>query len=88
MRHIANIKRDHHIVHPQRINLRGKLLGEHWDAYKDSKGHDGIIDPAALAETYWHLHSQPKNCWTHELDLRPHNDTPWWNDNPIVAINK
>jgi NAD(P)-dependent dehydrogenase (short-subunit alcohol dehydrogenase family) len=37
-------------------------------ALKDS---DGILQPDAIAENYWHLHCQPKNAWTHELDLRP-----------------
>ncbi|BGP13856.1 hypothetical protein JCM10213_002494 [Rhodosporidiobolus nylandii] len=29
------------------------------------------MDPAAIAGTFVHLAEQPKNCWTHELDLRP-----------------
>ncbi len=35
------------------------------------KEQGGILDPAAIAENYWQLHLQPKNAWTHELDLRP-----------------
>ncbi len=31
----------------------------------------GILDPEAIAENYWNLHAQPRNAWTHELDLRP-----------------
>lgn len=37
-------------------------------ALKDS---DGILDPAHIADNYWHLHTQPRDAWTHELDLRP-----------------
>lgn len=29
------------------------------------------IAPASVADTYWMLHKQPANTWTHELDLRP-----------------
>jgi NAD(P)-dependent dehydrogenase (short-subunit alcohol dehydrogenase family) len=35
------------------------------------KDTEGILDPNAIAENYWHLHNQPKNAWTHEMDLRP-----------------
>jgi len=35
------------------------------------KSQDGILDPDAIAENYWQLHRQPRNAWTHELDLRP-----------------
>lgn len=83
--HVAHVVVDGSVDAPDTL---GKLLGDNWDAYKQSKGADGIIDPAALAETYWHLAQQPKNCWTHEVDVRPHNDAPWWNDNPPSAIDK
>ena len=35
------------------------------------KQKDGILDPEAIAENYWQLHSQSRSAWTHELDLRP-----------------
>lgn len=39
------------------------------------KDQDGILDPDAIAEAYWQLHTQPRNAWTHELDLRPWMET-------------
>jgi NAD(P)-dependent dehydrogenase (short-subunit alcohol dehydrogenase family) len=30
-----------------------------------------MLSPAAIAETYWQLHSQDPSAWTLELDLRP-----------------
>jgi NAD(P)-dependent dehydrogenase (short-subunit alcohol dehydrogenase family) len=39
------------------------------------KERGGILDPEAIAEAYWQLHCQPKNAWTHELDLRPWMET-------------
>jgi NAD(P)-dependent dehydrogenase (short-subunit alcohol dehydrogenase family) len=35
-----------------------------------------LMNPASIAETYWYLHQQPRDAWTHELDLRP-NQEPW-----------
>jgi hypothetical protein len=31
----------------------------------------GILNPDHIADQYWMLHSQPRDAWTHELDLRP-----------------
>ena len=39
------------------------------------KAHDGILDPDHIADNYWHLHTQPRDSWTHELDLRPWSES-------------
>jgi NAD(P)-dependent dehydrogenase (short-subunit alcohol dehydrogenase family) len=41
------------------------------DSYDDLKEQGGILDPEAIAENYWSLHTQQRTAWTHELDLRP-----------------
>ena len=33
-----------------------------------------LMNPASIAATYWQLHQQPPDAWTHELDLRPHRE--------------
>ncbi len=35
------------------------------------KERDGILDPDHIADNYWFLHSQPRDAWTFEIDLRP-----------------
>lgn len=35
------------------------------------KAQDGILNPDHIADQYWMLHCQPRDAWTHELDLRP-----------------
>lgn len=35
------------------------------------KSEDGILNPEHIADAYWMLHIQPRDAWTHELDLRP-----------------
>lgn len=32
---------------------------------------EGKIDPEAIAETYWNLHTQSNRCFTNEVDIRP-----------------
>ncbi|MDJ0839168.1 MAG: SDR family oxidoreductase [Acidobacteriota bacterium] len=35
------------------------------------KDQDGILNPDHIAENYWYLHTQPRDAWTFEMDLRP-----------------
>ncbi|WP_287811374.1 SDR family oxidoreductase [Pseudomonas sp.] len=35
------------------------------------KDRDGLLDPDHIADSYWFLHTQPRDAWTFELDLRP-----------------
>lgn len=37
----------------------------------EKKDMDGILNPKHIAENYWHIAHQPRDAWTHELDLRP-----------------
>ncbi|XP_057500090.1 uncharacterized protein LOC130784279 [Actinidia eriantha] len=48
------------------------LTGEHQHQHQQSgSGGDGSMDPDALAQTYWHLHTQDRTAWTQEIDVRP-----------------
>ena len=44
---------------------------EHFAQRMADAGAGGVLDPAHIAEAYWWLHSQPRDAWTFELDLRP-----------------
>lgn len=46
-----------------------EMLGEEYAALKEA---DGVLNPESIADSYWFLHCQPRDAWTHELDLRPH----------------
>lgn len=35
---------------------------------------DTLMNPESIAETYWQLHRQPRDAWTHEIDLRPYGE--------------
>ncbi|KAI9703785.1 MAG: hypothetical protein M1836_007555 [Candelina mexicana] len=40
--------------------------------WKVSDAPDAKISSEAIADAYWHLHTQPRSCFTHEIDLRPY----------------
>ncbi len=31
----------------------------------------GIVNPDSIAQAYWEIHTQPRDAWTHETELRP-----------------
>ncbi|MEX2488745.1 MAG: SDR family NAD(P)-dependent oxidoreductase [Pseudomonadales bacterium] len=37
-------------------------------------GEDGLIGLEGIADAYMYLYNQPKNAWTHELDLRTYKE--------------
>ena len=39
------------------------------------KDQGGIVDPDSIAEAYWQIHRQPRDAWTHEMELRPWMET-------------
>lgn len=32
---------------------------------------DSLLDPDSIAESYWHLIQQPRDCWSWEIEVRP-----------------
>lgn len=77
--HVAHILIDGAVDAPDTL---GKMLGpERFQALRESRGmeHDGLLLPEKIAETYFHVASQHRSAWTHEIDLRAYSDRPWWN---------
>lgn len=35
----------------------------------------GVVSPDSIGEAYWQIHQQPRNAWTHEMELRPWMET-------------
>jgi len=77
--HVTHIVIDGAVDAPDTL---GKMLGpERYQALRQSKGleKDGLLVPAEIANTYFHLARQHRSAWTHELDLRAYSDLAWWN---------
>jgi NAD(P)-dependent dehydrogenase (short-subunit alcohol dehydrogenase family) len=47
-------------------------IAENFPERYATKAEDGILNPEHIADAYWALHVQPRDAWTHELDLRPY----------------
>jgi NAD(P)-dependent dehydrogenase (short-subunit alcohol dehydrogenase family) len=78
--HVAHILIDGAVDAPDTL---GKMLGpERFAQLREQRGmeHDGLMVPARIADTYYHIACQHRSTWTHELDLRSFSDSPWWND--------
>lgn len=62
-------------VHVAHIIIDGVVNAERtrsrYAEYMDSLGEHGVLEPDEIAETFYHLHSQHRSAWTHELELRP-----------------
>lgn len=62
-------------IHVAHIIIDGVINGDRaktgFGEYLTSLGEDGALDPDAIADAFWHIHTQPRTAWTQELDLRP-----------------
>ena len=77
--HVAHIIIDGAVDAPDTL---GKMLGpEGFQQLRETRGmeNDGLILPAEIADTYFHLATQHRSAWTHEIDMRAFSDRPWWN---------
>jgi NAD(P)-dependent dehydrogenase (short-subunit alcohol dehydrogenase family) len=67
--HVAQIPIDSAIGNTQADGSRGHWLGGPTE-------DDNMADPDHIAETYLHLHRQPRSTWAFEVALRPWTE-PW-----------
>ena len=77
--HVAHILIDSAVNAPDTL---GKLLGpERFAKLLEAKAHgkDELMEPGAIADTYFHIAHQHRSAWTHEIDMRAFTDTAWWN---------
>jgi len=59
-------------IHVAHVIIDGQIESERPGRSVAERGVDAVIDPNAIAESYYQLHCQPPSAWTFELDLRPY----------------
>ncbi len=55
-------------IHVAHMAVEATIQGP--NANPDMVAKGAVVDPTALAEVVYLTHSQPRNCWTFEVDLR------------------
>lgn len=62
-------------VHVAYLVIEGGIDGPFARQVRPEHPDDTFMDPAAIAETIWHLAHQDPSAWTFDVDLRPFNET-------------
>jgi NAD(P)-dependent dehydrogenase (short-subunit alcohol dehydrogenase family) len=66
-------------IHVAHVVIDGGVGGDrlltNLPGIEQALGADGMLDPEAIAETFWQIHRQPRSTWAHEIDLRPFKET-------------
>ena len=57
-------------IHVGHIVIDGGIAKDS-DPRANERGPDGLLDPAAIAESYYQLFRQPRSAWAWEIELRP-----------------
>jgi NAD(P)-dependent dehydrogenase (short-subunit alcohol dehydrogenase family) len=53
-------------------SINGEKINQRFPDMAERKGPDGLLVPEAIADVYWHVHSQHRSAWTQEIDVRPY----------------
>jgi NAD(P)-dependent dehydrogenase (short-subunit alcohol dehydrogenase family) len=57
-----------HVVH---VVVDGGIMNPDRGRVSNERGPDGFLDPDAIADTYYHLHTQHRSAWSWEIEVRP-----------------
>jgi NAD(P)-dependent dehydrogenase (short-subunit alcohol dehydrogenase family) len=62
-------------IHVAHVVVAGRIVSERYRQLARELPPASLLAPGAIADTYLHLHRQHRSAWTHELDLRPWNES-------------
>ena len=62
-------------IHVAHVVIDGQIRNDARATHSAAeRGADTVLEPGAIAETYYQLHLQPPSAWTLELELRPYTE--------------
>jgi len=65
-------------IHVGHVVIDGGIYGEKVETrvpdWYEEKGEEGLIGLQGIADSFMYLYRQPRNAWTHELDVRTHTE--------------
>lgn len=65
-----------HVAHPVIDGaIDTEFIRTNFPERYEMKSQQGILNPDSIADAYWQIHKQPRDAWTHEMDLRPWTET-------------
>ena len=81
--HVCHVLLDGMVVSPDTLGkMWSKFSGPEGEAWEDAverkRAERSIIEPRAVGEEFYRLHTQPRGSWTFEMDLRPWTDKAWF----------
>jgi NAD(P)-dependent dehydrogenase (short-subunit alcohol dehydrogenase family) len=66
-----------HGVHVANVVIDGLIDSPGTRALPRAQNNPEIVmNPIAIADAFWYLHTQDRSCWTHELQLTPFSTKP------------
>ncbi|HWA59865.1 MAG TPA: SDR family NAD(P)-dependent oxidoreductase [Caulobacteraceae bacterium] len=54
--------------------VRGRIAAARGEEALAELAPDTLMNPASIGQAYWSLHTQTRDAWTFELDLRPYGE--------------
>ena len=58
-------------IHVAHFVIDGGIRNETRGRVETGDAPDSLLEPAAIADSYWHVVCQPRSAWTWEMELRP-----------------
>ncbi len=58
-------------VHVAYVNIDGAIDMPFIHQLRPDLPKEDMLQPSAIAETYWHIAHQHPSAWTQEVDVRP-----------------